>query len=710
MGPTGKKSRALSKCPLLQLPYPEQILINEYGQCLCSICLQIVSAATSDIQKHVKADSHSEAAIRKRGDERRTKPAWRNKMFSDIHRKRHDELWPRNKSARSSFQWPTLFSDDVELKLALHALTTGEQQFSEQSSRSCAACVYTSSAGTPTVLALYKQGLVWILQLTNISSETLCDVLLRLFPENVEDDLLVENVRDFLGILSKNSMLSEYVTSRLARSVKDIQLGYQVYFGNRVTSVLTIAKQFKIKTSPSFQIWYSDRTNQYQRGMVPLTEQEIHYIREHVVLVKNVSAALREYGVSHPKPFNIWIKASEIRSKTVDSFRCREETAISFHHKTFAKGTAEILQASGTAVSTALNFNTEEMNEEMELLLGALPEQWAEKIRSEIHRQLVDVEMDIERLPFAFFRNGPKMCLSNGDGDVVTEEHITNVEEMIDTPLNFMGDDNRRGIEGCLHRLSLIRMGLSGQVLGITLRVGRHVSGVATAILDLLLEEKNRRKSILLLGKPGTGKTTILRDIASILSKENRVIIIDSSNEIGGYGLRPHRAVGDARRMSVYGGKKYMVDTLVEAIENHTPQILVVDELSSAVEVKGVGTAKERGVRVISSAHGDLHSLLKNSALRGLLGGMENVTLGDQTVAKALREGIAARKVNPVRSGNPISDIIIELGTNENDISQYRIVDNVAEAVDLILQGKKHEYTIRRRAASGHIMLQTCEN
>lgn len=244
------------------------------------------------------------------------------------------------------------------------------------------------------------------------------------------------------------------------------------------------------------------------------------------------------------------------------------------------------------------------------------------------------------------------------------------------------------------------------------MRNGRHVrfssSNTTTCIDTAALHE-------IPTGPPGSGKTSILRDVARTMAENgHRVMIVDSSNEIGGPGIAAHGACGKARRMMVPYGKDNLKGKLIEALQNHTPGIICVDELSNDGEMQAAGTAKERGVRLIASAHGDLRSLVKNLSLRSAVGGVQAVTIGDNIAASKATAGQDGgsrfRKSIAERKGAPIFDVIIELGIDPHDLSACRVVRDTASAVDDILEGKQYKCQIRRRAPNGDLFFTPHNN
>lgn len=322
---------------------------------------------------------------------------------------------------------------------------------------------------------------------------------------------------------------------------------------------------------------------------------------------------------------------------------------------------------------------------DLQKLLKILPVPIAEKIES-IGREieLLEVVMDFGRQPSARYTDG-EVTLSEEE---VTREEITAVVNGVG---NF-DDDNRAGIARTLHRISGIR-NRKGEVIGLTCRVGRAVYGTIDIIEDIITEGH----SILLLGRPGVGKTTMLRETARILAEKRRVVIVDTSNEIGGDGDIPHPAVGRARRMQV-PRPSYQHETMIEAVENHNPEVIIIDEIGREREAAAARTINERAVQLIGTAHGNtLENLLLNPTLSDLVGGIESVTLSDD---EARRRG--TQKTVLERRAPPTFDVLIEI----QDREQLLVHPNVTASVDSMLRGQPFRVEFRSRDEAGNVQVE----
>lgn len=275
--------------------------------------------------------------------------------------------------------------------------------------------------------------------------------------------------------------------------------------------------------------------------------------------------------------------------------------------------------------------------------------------------------------------------------------------ENIEEKLGNFGGDNRAGLNGELHRFSAMR-DRNQEIMGITIRIGRHVHGNAAMIMDYLM---GTDKSILILGEPGSGKTTIVREATRKLADSKNVIVVDTSNEIAGDGVLPNACIGLARRMMVPSLEKQS-SVMIECVQNHTPHVMVIDEIGRPKEVQSARTVKQRGVRMIASAHGDLRRLVKNKDLVGLVGGLDRVTIGDEMAKQEIirkqkqhhddtgeSQSFSFSKTKVQRGGDPTFDVIVEV--RRGAPHEWKIIPDTAKAVDSILDGFQYRAQLRSR-------------
>jgi len=298
---------------------------------------------------------------------------------------------------------------------------------------------------------------------------------------------------------------------------------------------------------------------------------------------------------------------------------------------------------------------------------------------------LIEVVLDLGRRPEARFP---------GRAEYLSEVMVSqsDLNDCI-TRVGDFGGDNRAGIERTLHRISAIR-NRRGEVIGLTCRVGRAIFGTIGMIRDLV--ESGR--SILMLGRPGVGKTTALREIARVLADEleKRVVIIDTSNEIAGDGDVPHPAIGRARRMQV-ARPELQHHVMIEAVENHMPEVIIIDEIGTELEAMAARTIAERGVQLVGTAHGNqLENLIKNPTLSDLIGGIQSVTLGDD---EARRRG--SQKSVLERKAPPTFDIAVEMLERQ----RWVVHEHVAETVDSLLRGRQPNPQVRTVSETGKVVI-----
>jgi stage III sporulation protein SpoIIIAA len=325
------------------------------------------------------------------------------------------------------------------------------------------------------------------------------------------------------------------------------------------------------------------------------------------------------------------------------------------------------------------------ITDDLHALLDVLPPIIAQAVKDyNASEDLLEVILDLGRLPTARYVEREV---------VLSQVEVTHAD--IDFTVHRIGEfdaDNRAGLERTLHRISAIR-NRRGHIVGLTCRVGRAVYGTTDIIKDLI----ESGKSLLILGRPGVGKTTMLREAARILAESKRVIVVDTSNEIGGDGDVPHPAVGRARRMQV-SAPSMQHEVMIEAVENHNPEAIVIDEIGRELEAEAARTIAERGVQLIGTAHGNsLDNLLLNPTLSDLVGGIESVTLSDE---EARRRG--TQKTVLERRSPPTFDVLIEIQNRD----RLAVHPDVAAAVDALLRGYPLPPEIRTRLDNGEIRLE----
>lgn len=330
-----------------------------------------------------------------------------------------------------------------------------------------------------------------------------------------------------------------------------------------------------------------------------------------------------------------------------------------------------------------------EYTDNIQDLLSILPPSIAEGIRAlqanPAYGALIEIVLDLGRPPEARFQD-QEVLVSEND---VTREDLA----LVSGRVGQFGDDNRAGIERTLHRISAIR-NRTGEIVGLTCRIGRAVYGTIAIIEDLV----ESGESILLLGRPGVGKTTMLRESARVLADDmrKRVIIVDTSNEIAGDGDIPHPAIGRARRMQV-PTPTAQHGVMIEAVENHMPQVIVIDEIGTELEALAARTIAERGVQLIGTAHGNtLENLMMNPTLSDLIGGIQSVTLSDE---EARRRG--TQKSILERKAPPTFNVMVEI-ISRDEVAVHR---DVSATVDSILRNGPVKVEQRRRLPNGEIQV-----
>jgi stage III sporulation protein SpoIIIAA len=317
--------------------------------------------------------------------------------------------------------------------------------------------------------------------------------------------------------------------------------------------------------------------------------------------------------------------------------------------------------------------------DDLEKLIGNLPFFIQDQLNQHSKKdKLLEIVLDLGRRPEARF---------NTESEYLSQKLISWQDiDYFTKQISKFSNDNRAGIERTLHRISCIR-NRQFLITGLTCRVGRSIFGTISVIRDLLESEK----SILILGKPGVGKTTVVREIARVLADEleKRVVIIDTSNEIAGDTDIPHSGIGRARRMQV-AKPEFQHQIMIESVENHMPQVIIIDEIGTEFEVLAARTIAEKGVQLVGTTHGNyLENLIKNPTLSDLIGGIQHVTLSDE---EAKRRG--TQKSILERKSYPAFEIVIEI----NSQNFWTVHEDVKESIDLFL--RNNSFTVQRRTFS----------
>ena len=327
------------------------------------------------------------------------------------------------------------------------------------------------------------------------------------------------------------------------------------------------------------------------------------------------------------------------------------------------------------------------ITDDLDRLLEVLPAVVRTSLESpERREQLLEVVLDLGRIPEARY---PGRVLALGEVPIERTDLVAVLER-----LGPFGGDNRAGIERTLHRISAIR-NRTGEVVGLTCRVGRAVYGTVAMVRDLL----DSSQSLLLMGRPGVGKTTALREIARVLADDllRRVVVIDTSNEIAGDGDIPHPAIGRARRMQV-ARPELQHQVMIEAVENHMPEVIVIDEIGTELEAQAARTIAERGVMLVATAHGnELANLIKNPTLSDLVGGIQSVTLGDEEARRR-----RTQKTVLERAAEPTFPLAVEMHSRH----RWLVHRDVAASVDLMLRGQTARPQIRELGEDGRLQLR----
>jgi stage III sporulation protein SpoIIIAA len=328
-----------------------------------------------------------------------------------------------------------------------------------------------------------------------------------------------------------------------------------------------------------------------------------------------------------------------------------------------------------------------EVTDNLDELLAVLPPRVAEALRANVRlAEVLEVVCDLGRVPEARFAEGVAPL---AEAPVAREDL-----DYVAARVGQFNADNRAGIERTLHRISALRNRM-GDIVGVTCRVGRAVYGTIDVVRDVV----EAGKSLLLVGRPGVGKTTLLRDAARVLADDlqRRVLVVDTSNEIGGDGDIPHPGIGRARRIQVPAPERQHA-VMIEAVENHMPEVVVIDEIGTEAEALAARTIAERGVQLIATAHGNsLENLVANPTLADLIGGIQAVTLGDEEARRRRTQKTVLERKAP-----PTFDVVVEI----RDRERFAVHADVAATVDRLLRHQVVEPELRVRRADGGIEIE----
>lgn len=429
---------------------------------------------------------------------------------------------------------------------------------------------------------------------------------------------------------------------------------------------------------------------------------------------KQLGVTIRERSAARLRQFN-YLSSSKRNKHDPHSQPCDIDFWLTFDEKGLPtyEPAVNAVDLHDTDNNSASDTDEDDVNDpDLETLLEELPSFAAQSIRDAIRydprfidvSHIVDVKVDIGR-PIVLGVGSHDLQL-----DIRTKRNTLDDYCKVLENTHF-SDDNRGGISGTLHRVSLLRSRARkspdnplGNVIGFTFRIGRARTGNCTAIIDLLhnighsFDADSATHSVLLIGVPGSGKSTLLRSSIRYVAGELALptVVVDTSNELGGEGLVPHKAILPARRMMV-PDRRYQYDQLLEAVQNHTPRVIVVDELATRREVDAARSISQRGVAMLATVHGaSLKSLITNPDLKGLTGGTETVTLGDQAASK---DANRKRKTRTERAGVPPFRVAVEL----NNFRKFVIHHDIGSFVDASLEGKAHRIETRTMLSNGRI-------
>jgi stage III sporulation protein SpoIIIAA len=564
---------------------------------------------------------------------------------------------------------------------------TGEMPFT-RATASGEKVVAVDCEGVPDALYLIQIATptaTWVFDCVTLSAIVVC----RALRELLED---VRTTKLFHDLHKDAAALAAIGGVRL-RGTLDTQLAMESLTGELHMGFNQMLKHLRL---PEHMTKSGMKSKMQQSGWTlfaqrPLTPDLVQYAADDVALLVGTAGELAK--VLGLEQWSSVQRASDARASAAPETKGARQVCFDVS-KMYTIASLELLREQRPGDILAPTPLT--VSDDTSVLLNLLPLDWANNLAGRTAK-LSDINIDLGRAPHAWI-DGARVFLEDQHGQLVEQREI----DVIVAKLGKFGTDNRAGLEHHLHRISAVR-NRSSDIIGLTMRVGRYVKGNADMISDLLFADSTR--SILFLGEPGSGKTTVVREATRLLAKKFSVCIVDTSNEIAGDGNVPHTCVGFARRLMVPCLNR-QAEVMIECVQNHTPGTMVIDEIGRSTEVEAAQTCKQRGVRMIASAHGDLRSLIKNPKLRGLVGGVERVIIGDEQAKfernqdcmkqpKSERQGGKLQKVKAQRAGAPTFDVIVELRRGVHH--EWRVVLDVAGAVDQILDGEQYKSQLRTR-------------
>jgi stage III sporulation protein SpoIIIAA len=556
------------------------------------------------------------------------------------------------------------------------------------------------------LIIIVTSGLTYVFDCVTLGTTAVIEPLQPLFSSTCKK--IVHNLHQDAFMLAKYMNIADGLLNCI-----DTQLAAECLWGGPRASLKYMSRKLDVKETPN----YAMRTRMEKLpdcwSRRPFRPDAAGYAAEDATLLLNAWPLLIKLAEEQCSVGDlVGITADRASSAVRNAGRRSVAFDIASDHR---QASAELVRY--FRPDDAYAVQPMQIQTDVDDVLGLLPDHLLDKLRqdpSEVSKlalnygfalaSLSDVIFDIGRRPHCWVRADGKQerqFLSDDDRILTTTEDIAYIRSKV----GRFGSDHRAGLDRKLHRISAMFNRDGSDVAGITIRLGRSVKGNADMLVDILLGSD---KCVLVLGAPGSGKTTIVREATRILAESQNVVVVDTSNEIAGDGLIPHQCIGFARRMMV-PSLDQQSDVMVECVQNHTPDVMVIDEIGRPKEVKAARTVKQRGVRIVASAHGDLRGLLKNAELRDLVGGINVVTMGDAMAKEEAAKrggGATASKTKSTRGGEPTFEIIVEL--RQGELHEWRVVTDSAGAVDAILEGREYVAEQRtRNPASGEVFVDT---